>query len=359
MKVLHLPASVGGNAYGLAQGERKLGLDSRVLSLHKSKFNYPTDILIDLANKNLCRQLIGRIQAFLRYRTGFDIYHFNFGSSLLHAPQYKLNLFDLPFYDSKAKKIFMYQGCDARQKYPSIIRNLKSGTQVACFKTDCYEGMCNSGKLDLWRQRAIEKAAKYADHFFALNPDLMYFLPKNKTSFLPYTIANFSDLSPKETPFFVNDKIRIAHAPTQRATKGTQYVLQALEQLKTEFGNKLEIIIIENLPQEQALATYKTADLFIDQLLVGWYGAVAVEAMRLGVPVAVYINPEHLQFVPKEMVADLPFLQVNIFNLKEKIRNFILQRDMVFELSTKAKAFVEKWHDPVKVAEQVCRVYQG
>ena len=31
MKILHLPTSVGGNSWGLAQGEKALGLDSKVL----------------------------------------------------------------------------------------------------------------------------------------------------------------------------------------------------------------------------------------------------------------------------------------------------------------------------------------
>lgn len=357
MKVLHLPASVGGNAYGLAQGERVLGLASRVLSLNKTEFSYPADIFVNLEHKNLLSQFLGRLKAFFQYRSGFDIYHFNFGSTLLHAPKYGLNLFDLPFYTSKAKKIFTYQGCDARQKYPTMLRNKNLGTEAACFKKNCYAGVCNSGKRDRWRQQAIEKAAKYADHIFALNPDLLYFLPSEKSSFLPYTLANFDQIKPKTDPFFQNDKIRIIHAPTQRVTKGTEYILKALEELKEEFGHKIEVIIVEHLNQDEALNLYRTADLFIDQVLIGWYGAAAVEAMAMGLPVAVYINPDHLQFVPKKMAEALPFLQLNIFNLKEKIRSFILERDMAAELGQKSKAFVEKWHDPVKVAGITKAIY--
>lgn len=358
MKILHLPASVGGNAYGLAQGEQQLGLDSRVLSLNKTEFFYPTDIFFDLKNKNLINQFIQRLRIFFQYRTGFDVYHFNFGSSLLHAPQFGLNLMDLPFYDSRAKKILMYQGCDARQKYSTMQRNKNLDLPAACFKKNCYEGMCNSGKRDSWRSKAIEKAAKYSDHFFALNPDLLYFLPPEKSSFLPYTLANFHEIKPKENPFFAQDKIRIVHAPTQRVTKGTSYILQALEELKLEFRDKIEIKIVEHLSHDQALEIYRTADLFIDQVLIGWYGAAAVEVMKMGIPVAVYINPDHLQFVEKEMAMNLPFLQVDIFNLKEKIRNFILQRDMAIELGQKGQAFVNQWHDPIRVARETLAIYK-
>lgn len=358
MKVLHLPTITGGHAFGLAQGERAIGIDACVLATGKTRFAYPVDILRDLENKNLLQQFFGRLAAFLKYRQGFDVYHFNFGSTLLHAPMFGLNLFDLPFYDRDAKKIFTYQGCDARQKYPTIERNKALGSEMAaCFRENCNNGVCNSGKRDIWRQKAIDKATEYADHIFALNPDLMYFLPKEKASFLPYAMANFADIPIKEAVFFENDKIRIMHAPTQRVTKGTDYVLTALEELKTEFDGRIEIHLIENMPNAEALKKYQQADLFIDQMLVGWYGGVAVEVMKMGIPVAVFINDDHLQFVPSEMVSDLPFLRVTIYDLKEKIRDFIKNRDMAIELGRKSLSYVEKWHDPVKIARITESVY--
>ncbi|CAN5239720.1 glycosyltransferase family 4 protein [soil metagenome] len=352
MRILHLPSNAGGNAIGLAQGERALDLDSTVLSLTKNPFQYSANIEIDLQDKNLLLQLFSRIKTFAKYRNGFDVYHFNFGSTLLHAPQFGLNLVDLPFYDKSSRIIFTYQGCDARQKYPTITRCQTAGSAMAaCFNSTCYKGMCNSGKRDTWRRKAIDKVAKYAQHIFALNPDLLYFLPKELTTFLPYTIANYADIKIKTTPFFKDDKIRIVHAPTDRAAKGSDYILTALQSLKNEFGERIIIDIVENLPHKEALVRYQQADLFIDQMLIGWYGAVAVEVMKMGIPVAVFVNPEHLQFIPAAMAKELPFLPVTIFNLQEKIRAFIKQRDMAIELAASGISFVEKWHDPLKIAE--------
>ena len=35
----------------------------------------------------------------------------------------------------------------------------------------------------------------------------------------------------------------------------------------------------------EALKKYKQADVIIDQVRVGWYGAFAVEAIKMGIPV--------------------------------------------------------------------------
>ena len=187
MKVLHLPSNIAGNAFGLAQGERMLGIDAKALSIGESSFRFPSDLIIP-AKKKLLNQLYYRLKTFIDVRRDYDVYHFNFGSSLLHYLNVGLNLADLPFYDKKAVKVVTYQGCDARQKYPTMARIKQKGAnggQAACLYNGCYDGICNSGRRDSMRQRAIEKMMRYCQHAFALNPDLLYFLPVEKASFLP------------------------------------------------------------------------------------------------------------------------------------------------------------------------------
>ena len=44
----------------------------------------------------------------------------------------------------------------------------------------------------------------------------------------------------------------------------------------------------------------------VDQLLAGWYGGAAVEAMMMGVPVIAYMREEDLGWVPADMARELP-----------------------------------------------------
>ena len=358
MKVLHLPTSVGGMGWVLAEAERAHGLDARVLVLYQNDFRYQADIDLHLERRGTVGRVAGHLATFVRYRSGFDAYHFNYGSSLVHFLGRGVTLVDLPFYETRARKVMTFNGCDARQKYPTMARNRSSGNCVAaCFEDDCYGGMCNSGDLDRNRQAAIEKASRYADHFFAVNPDLLYFLPREKTTFLPYAVPDRA--AKQKEDFFVDDVTHIVHAPTQRAAKGTRMILAALDELCREEGDRVRVTLVEGRTHAEAEEIYRSADLLIDQMLVGWYGVVSVEAMRAGVPVACYINDEHLQFVPSAMARELPFLRVTPDDLLQQLRRFVRNRDMARDLAARGRRYAERWHDPQRLARITEAAYRA
>ena len=360
MNILHLPDNVAGNASGLAAGERALGHQSSVLALHRSPYGFPADRQLAVEERGRLGRIATYLATFLRVRSGYDLYHFAFGSSLWHFPARGLYLLDLPFYSARAKKVVTYQGCDARQKYPTMRRNEGVGERIAaCFETECYGGMCNSGRKDRERQASIEKAARHADHLFALNPDLLHFLPREKASFLPYAIDGFDRLPARSGPFFAGDVVHIVHAPTQRAAKGSSYVLRALAGLEEAFPGRLRVTLVENVDRATALRIIATADLLIDQVLIGWYGGVAVEAMKMGVPVACFINDRDLALIPPAMAAEMPLLRVTPFDLKDRLAAFLRERDQAPELARRGTEYVARWHDPRAVARQVFRTVFG
>lgn len=361
LKILHLPDNVAGAASGLSQGEKSLGHDSRVLAMHRSRFGFVADEQLDIEDKGRAGRIATYLKTFARVRSGYDLYNFGFGSSLWHFPDRGLYLMDLPFYDRRAKKVMTYQGCDARQKYPTMKRREREAENpiAACFEENCYGGMCNSGRKDLERRKSIDKAAKYSDHLFAVNPDLVRFLPAEKSSFLPYAISDFHDLPEHDGRFFDGDVAHIVHAPTQREAKGSRFILAALEALRDEFGAKLRVTLVEDMARKEALSIIATADLLIDQAVVGWYGGAAVEAMKMGVPVACYINENDLDFVPPEMAAELPFLRITPFDIKDPVREFLSNRDLAPDLAPKGLDYVMRWHDPADVAKRVFRTVFG
>ena len=359
MKILHLPHSVGGLAWGLAQGEKALGHESRVLYLDPSTNGVPADEVLNLTARSRLGRWLAYGRTLLRHARGYDVYHFNFGASLIHYPDRGWDLLDLPLYDRRARKIFTYQGCDARQKYPTMERiGKKENGFAACFDKACYGGMCNSGVRDAQRRRAIDKAARYADHMFAVNPDLLRFLPEGMASFLPYAVAGALEAPAPKTEFFGDDAVHIVHAPTDRAAKGSSYILAALEGLREEMGDRLRVTVVEGMSLDQALAAYASADLVIDQVLIGWYGGVAVEAMGRGVPVVCYISDDDLGFLPPGMAADLPIIRATPFDIGEVVRRLIGERERLVELSTRVQAYVRRWHAPQVVAAMALKEYE-
>lgn len=356
MKVLHLPTSVGGNAWGLRNGERAIGLESYCLTIDDGWLNYPSDFKIAVGPElGKITRNIRLFEAFIKFRKGYDVYHFNFGMTLLNFARLGLPLLDLPFYDAKAKIFATYNGCDARQKYPTIGRTGIS----ACHDDACYAGKCVSGAMDGYRRMMIKKMGAYARHIFALNPDLLYFLPPN-SSFLPYSVAEWANIeyAPFKQP---GRKLKIVHAPTDRAAKGTSYILDAIERLSKARPDAVELTLVEGVSHVEALQIYASADLVIDQLLIGWYGGLAVEVMKMGKPVMCFIRDEDLKFIPPQMRSDVQEAIINVTpdTLYDVLLEVVGNREILKEKSSAGAEYVRKWHDPITIALTVKERYES
>jgi hypothetical protein len=359
LKVLHLPTATGGNAQGLSLGERQFGVDSQTLITHSVPMGWRAEIELGLES---CRTQIGKfyrlLRCFLAIRDQYDIFHFNYGSSLFHGRFRSLPFLnrqlDLPFYPKSARLFATYNGCDARQKYPTMERR-----KVAmCFDHDCYGGMCNSGKLDDFRRSSIEKMARHVEHMWAVNPDLLHFLPAEKSSFLPYSVSNWSD---RLYPPRLDRKLVVVHAPTNRVAKGSHFIIPVLERLQNRYPDRIEVHLVEGKSHEEALKIYRRADLVIDQLLSGWYGAFAVETMAMGKPVLCRIEEEDLRFIPPAMASDLKdaVIDAGPFQLEEALEGCLDSPFDLLERGRRCRDYAVKWHHPAYVASLTVAKYQA
>lgn len=371
MKVLHLPEVIGGNPQGLSRHLQMLGVDSVAWTVRQNYFDFPADrVIVNVNDSFLTSQL--KILIALRYVFGsYDIIHFNFGSSLFGShvnyrsnwPLWKrvarvvfncwqdiMQLLELKILHWRGIPCFVhYQGDDARQG-DYCLKNFP-----ICIASQVGEEYYNLDS-DRYKAKKLRRFAKYCSMAYALNPDLLHVLPPG-TEFLPYSHISLDDWRPSFTQG-ENRPLRIGHAPSHRAAKGTEYLLGALDKLKAD-GYEFELVLIERMSNAEARRCYETIDVLVDQLFAGWYGGVAVEAMALGKPVLVYIRQEDLPFIPEAMRADLPFIQVTPSTIDVGLRAVLdMSRQELVALAKKSRAYVERWHDPMAIARRVKRDYE-
>lgn len=354
MKVLHLPTSVGGNAWALSQGEKALGLTSHVLYQSQNWLGYPGDIVLDRSGRYPIALMKSIVAAF-HIPQKYDVLHFNFGSTLIDIPERNINHWDLPLY--KNKRLFVtYNGCDARQKY--IRRDQVQYS--ACKYADCLTTMCTSQVLDQRKAKRIQQFEEAGAGFFSLNPDLMHFLPKH-TQFLPYTIAGWDHIQPREETGRTGEALHIVHAPNNQVMKGTPPLRKAVENLEKKYPGKIKLTLVEGVPYEKALEIYKTADIIVDQLRIGWYGAFAVEAMKMGVPVMVYLNSDDMVFIPPQMAKDCDeaFIRATEDDVEQVLENLLHQPHILAEKSQAGQEFVHRWHLPSEIAKITKAAYES
>lgn len=336
-KILHLPTSTAGFSNGLSEIEIKNGFNSKVLITDKNKFLYKSNY--SLFSKNPILLFFKKLLFVLKNRKSFDVYHFNFGTSLFDYFFLGLPVLDLKFY--KGKKIFTFNGSDARGWSNEIYNDAIS--------LELDSQYSKNSKIIIRRffnKLKFKKVNKYADTIFTVNPDLMNYLPEY-TKFLPYAISNWDDIKKVDYNIATNKKIKIIHAPTNRGLKGSSFIIESINKLKNKYHN-IELVLVENLTNEEALKLYSTADILIDQVLIGWYGGVSVEFMKMGKPVAAFIREEDLKFIPSEMAKDLnsAIISIDPFNIEQVLSYYI---ENVNELKNKAKLcydYVNKWHNP-------------
>jgi glycosyltransferase involved in cell wall biosynthesis len=353
MRVLHTPTNIGNQPWILSRNERKLGVESDlVVHYLPPSFLYPADQTLGGLGGKSEQELLARIAAGLKAPLDYDVLHYYFGRTLFSWDDYEsgspFRYLDLKIAKALGRRIiFTLQGCDARLAGESTIRNEF---------TPCRHGFCRFfdaciATHDAKRRELIADALPEADKVFYLNPELGHYVPHGE--FLPYSnveVRDFEVLPPKAA-----GPITIVHAPSDGSIKGTPAILQALESLKDRYD--FELILVQNLPHEEAMLMYRRADLVIDQVLAGWYGGLAVEVMAMGKPVLCYLREADFVNVPAAMIADLPIQNIRPDHLVHDIASVLDQRDRWAEWSARSRRYVEKWHNPARIAAAMIDVY--
>ena len=359
LRILHLPDLVGGHPTALSRGEQTLGAHSRVLSYAPSPFGYHSDLTLASQDKGALRRWSERFAAFLKIRNQYDVFHFNFGRSLLTANSGWPLLLDLPFYPRDAMKVMTFQGSDARHVYDGSLQlsmeaEARLGNDIGRF------GDARAlAQKDLVRRRTIEKAARYCDRLIALNPDLLEALPKEMSAFMPYAIeapvtaARQYPVARKQA----NRPLHFVHLSTNRLLKGTGLIEAALRRARDELGITYEIIFRQD--RNRALAGLNAADVFVDQAVIGWYGAAAVEALYLGKPAITYISERQEALAPPALSSSLPFIRTECRQLFETFRAVAKDRDLLAAAAAKSAAFARHWHLPETAAALSMDLYRS
>ena len=331
LRVLHAPAEIAGQASVLARALRELGVEAHSLAYNPGFPQYQPDELRPYDALPLIPRYAGYLASAARHLGRYDLYHFHFGRTLI--PPHN---FDLPLVRALgARVVFHYHGCDIRDR----AHMLATHARATC--TEC-DPFCNPA-----RQRAIRaSAARWADAELISTPDLLESAPRAQHLPVAADLAAYRLAPPRGEPRLV------LHAPTNRLIKGTRYVERAFEDLRPRFP-RVRFEIVERLPWTELIARLGEADVVVDQLFMGWYGMVAVEAMALGKPVLCFIRPDF-----EALLADCPIVRCTLEDLTERLAGALAGGERG-ALGERGRAFVEREHAAPVIARRLLALYQS
>ncbi|MFD0958311.1 glycosyltransferase family protein [Paenibacillus chungangensis] len=331
-KVLIAPHGIG--IASLAQALRAGGVYATSCSFYNDAYSYLSDICLNLNQHRMeIRQKI-RDAYFEEACTIYDTFHFRFGATF--TPDKR----DLKILADQGKKLIVHHCGDE-------VRML----QVARGFNNPY-----AQRREAWPDERIQHNLKlltpYIDQVIINDHELLPYVEPyyKKVHIVPYAI-NAQAIThhypqPDVAPLVV-------HASSHRNVKGTEYIVKAVEQLQKE-GVRFRFQLIENTPHTQAMQIYQRATIVIDQLTVGTYANLSMEAMAMGKPVICYIRDDLRSTFP----AELPIVSANPDTIYEVLRDLLHRPSDWHHLGVCGRKYVEQHHNPDKVANKLIQVYQ-
>lgn len=326
---------IGGQMQLLAETFRKRWLQATAAAYNQDFRGYQNDIM--LAGAGL-KGSFDRFLFFIWALKHYDVFHFFWGVSLWNW--WRFHLLDLPLLKLFGKKIVVhFRGLDIVDiKHFDYLRDKSRG--VATEKPPL-------SRPD--QQKKLKKWLRYADVVLVSEPDLFDVVPD---AILSPQVIDTRYWTPSSRPRSAQDGIiRIVHAPSSRRKKGTDFIEEAIENLKKK-GYPVELIMAENLPHHKIRELYEMSDIGIDQVLYGWHGKVSVELMSLGKPVVCNIDERFRKYRP-----DLPIVHGEPKNLEMVLEELIQKPDRRAAIGAESIRYAARYHDVEVIADELLSLY--
>lgn len=330
--------------YDIADGLRRLGHEVDTVAVNNNPFydDLTYDYLINqkllyqqLANlvKEPIQTLIDLPEDLLglrRFLTGYDVYIFQFGWSLLP------NNRDFPILKQQGKKIIsIFNGSDIRHWSAAAPIAASYGYQLPDL---CWEQPYTDLNA---RLIALRMAERFSDAIFSLPF-------QSELAVRPYwhyyLLANL-DLYTHHIP--ANDVPVVVHAPSRRRFKGTDQFLAVLDQLRNE-GIDFELKLLEGVPNQQVLQELSQADVVLDELHSPHWAQLAAEGMASG---CVVVAGCHRDYVPLQK--DSPVYHVTAETLYERLKLLLTDKAVRLEYAQRGRPHIEEHYDHTKAAARL------
>lgn len=356
----------------LKEGLQKLGHEVTILGFKDGFKDYPVDSPLEKKWDNGLRKKVKigmlrltsfDISSYLTYKQfqknqhhfkDFDVVQLINENSFFCNYKYEKKILDFIF--AHNKKVFLLATGDDytyvnynfnHTKNPSIIQPYLAGkiadknfSNVLKFKTKSFE------KLHQYIYENIQGV---------IATDIDYHIPlQNYPKYLgmipsPMNIDKF----PERKIMAIDDKIEIFHGINRESyyKKGNDFFEKALGIIAKKYSGKVIITTVECVPYNEYIQLYDQAQIVLDQLYGHDQGSNGLEAMAKGKVVftnASEVFEKQYHLTEKVAINGLPDVDYLVNELSYLIEN----PEKIKAIGLRARKFIEKEHDYVKIARK-------
>ncbi|HEV3404051.1 MAG TPA: glycosyltransferase family 4 protein [Gaiellaceae bacterium] len=305
MRVVHCPVNIAGIPWENVRALRRKGIEARLVVFERGELHPEADWSLD-RHGGFARRQATQWAALARLLPHTDVFHFYFGLTLVPKS------LQFPILRAFRKKsVYHFLGSDIRGRTPpELAYGKRADAQIV-------------GSFD---------ALRWVPEAEMIPPGL--------------------DLRPF-TPVPPSDRRRplVVHAPSNRSKKGTEDVIAACALLPVELD------LVEGVPHDEARERYARADIVVDQLVAGWHGIFALEAMALGKPVVAYLKPDVVERTERAYGTKVPIVPATADTLVEALRPLVADAELRRRIGAESRAYVERVHDIDVIADRLVDLY--
>jgi glycosyltransferase involved in cell wall biosynthesis len=305
VRVVHCPVNIAGIPWENVRALRRKGIEARLVVFERGELHPEADWSLD-RHGGFARRQATQWAALARLLPHTDVFHFYFGLTLVPKS------LQFPILRAFRKKsVYHFLGSDIRGRTPpELAYGKRADAQIV-------------GSFD---------ALRWVPEAEMIPPGL--------------------DLRPF-TPVPPSDRRRplVVHAPSNRSKKGTEDVIAACALLPVELD------LVEGVPHDEARERYARADIVVDQLVAGWHGIFALEAMALGKPVVAYLKPDVVERTERAYGTKVPIVPATADSLVEALRPLVADAELRRRIGAESRAYVERVHDIDVIADRLVDLY--
>ncbi|UYO98164.1 hypothetical protein OED01_05500 [Microbacterium sp. M28] len=193
-------------------------------------------------------------------------------------------------------------------------------------------------------RRAFDQIDGAAHVHYVSTPDLLRDFPE--ATWLP-VVVDMDRWAVGAAP--ARDRLRVLHAPSSAAAKGTSSILPVLRELASRGTIDLDLPA-GVLPQEMP-ARVGSADVVVDQFALGSYGVAACEAMAAGRIVVAHVAPDVRARAEAAAGMPLPIVEATPETLGGVLAGFARERSSALaDALVDGPEFVRRLHDGTAAA---------
>jgi hypothetical protein len=143
-----------------------------------------------------------------------------------------------------------------------------------------------------------------------------------------------------------NGTVVISHSPNHRGFKGTEFLLAAIDQLRSE-GLKVELQLLEGMQNSEVRRILsEETDILVEALICNGHGMSGLEGMASGLPTITNLEDDSYMLPVRRWsyFEECPLVSASPETITSVLRKLITRPDLRHTLSRASRAYVEKYH---------------